>query len=136
MTELNGAPGFGDEVLAVALVSGDAFSARYDLDHVTGVVSRESHDLYGRTIAGKILVVPSAKGGTATGWRLLDLTSRGLAPAGLLLRKTNPVLVQGAVFAGIPIMHELNPDPVTSIRSGQSIRMRPREGRVELLELS
>ncbi|MFF5986807.1 aconitase X swivel domain-containing protein [Prauserella flavalba] len=133
MTELIGAVGFGDVVEAPALVSNDAFSARYDLDHDTGVISRESHDLCGQSIAGRILVVPTAKGGTATGWRLLDLQSRGLAPAGLVLRTTNPVLVQGAVFAGIPIMHELEPDPVTSIETGQLLRLIPGEGRVETL---
>jgi predicted aconitase with swiveling domain len=133
MRKLNGAAGFGNVVEARALVSFDAFSARYDLDHATGVISRESHDLCGQSIAGKILVVPTAKGGTATGWRLLDLQSRGLAPAGLLLRTTNPVLVQGAVFAGIPIMHELQPDPVTSIETDQLLRLIPAEGRVEAL---
>lgn len=128
-----GPVGYGDIIEALALVSGDAFSARYDLDHDTGVISRESHDLYGQSIAGRILVMPTAKGGTATGWRLLDLRGKGLAPAGLLLRTTNPVLVQGAVFAGIPIMHELNPDPVTTIQTGQPLRLVPGEGRVEVL---
>jgi predicted aconitase with swiveling domain len=132
MTVLNGPPGFGDVAEAPALVSTDAFSARYDLDHDTGVISRESHDLYGQKIAGRILVVPTAKGGTATGWRLLDLRSKGLAPAGLLLRTTNPVLVQGAVFAGIAIMHDLDPDPVTTIETGQLVRLIPGEGRVEI----
>lgn len=132
--QLTGPNGFGDVVEARALVSADAFSARYDLDHATGVISRRSHDLFGESVAGKILVVPTAKGGTATGWRLLDLHSRGLAPAGLLLRTTNPVLVQGAVFAEIPIMHQLEPDPVTSIRTGQLLRLVPNEGRVEALE--
>jgi predicted aconitase with swiveling domain len=132
-TGLRGPVGFGDVVEATALVSTDAFSARYDLDHDTGVISRESHDLYGQSIAGRILVVPTAKGGTATGWRLLDLHSKGLAPAGLLLRTTNPVLVQGAVFAGIPILHELSPDPVTTIETGQLLRLVPWEGRVDII---
>lgn len=136
MPEFTGAVGFGEVVEAPAIVSNDAFSARYDLDHATGVISRETHDLYGQSIAGKILVVPTAKGGTATGWRLLDLRERGVAPAGLLLRTTNPVLVQGAVFAEIPIMHELQPDPVTLIAAGALVRLVPSEGRVETLESS
>lgn len=134
MRQLKGPTGFGDVVEARALVSSDAFSARYDLDHATGIVSRKSHDLFGESVAGKVLVVPTAKGGTATGWRLLDLRSRDLAPAALLLRATNPVLVQGAVFAGIPIMHQLEPDPVTAIRTGQLVRMMPYEGRVDIVD--
>ncbi|MFC4004021.1 aconitase X swivel domain-containing protein [Prauserella oleivorans] len=134
MQQLVGPIGFGEVVEARALVSTDAFSARYDLDHTTGVISRRSHDLFGESVAGRVLVVPTAKGGTATGWRLLDLRSRGLAPAALLLRTTNPVLVQGAVFAGIPIMHRLDVDPVRTIRTGQLVRVVPYEGRVEALD--
>lgn len=133
MSTLRGAPGFGAEVAGEALVSEHAFSARYDLDHETGIISRENHDLFGQPIAGKILVTPTAKGGTATGWRLLDLSTRGLAPAALLLRTTNPVLVQGAVFAGIPIIHRIEPDPVSSIHSGQRVRLHPERGLVEIL---
>lgn len=133
ITALTGAPGFGADVEGEALVSEHAFSARYDLDHDTGIISRQSHDLYGQAIAGRILVTPTAKGGTATGWRLLDLSSRGLAPAGLLLRTTNPVLVQGAVFAGIPIIHRIEPDPVTSLHTGQMLRLSPAQGLVEVL---
>jgi uncharacterized protein len=130
---LTGPPGIGPEIEAEALVTPDGFSARYDLDHLTGVISREAHSLYGVSIVGKVLVTTSAKGGTATGWRLLDLVERGTAPAGLIFRRTNPVMVQGAALAGLPILHALAPDPVELIRSGDILRMRPTEGRVEVL---
>ncbi|MGH7312557.1 MAG: aconitase X swivel domain-containing protein, partial [Candidatus Rokuibacteriota bacterium] len=94
---LTGHPGVGDVVEGEALVSPEGFSARYDLDRTTGMISRESHPLYGRCIAGKVLVCPLAKGGFATSWALLDLKSRGLAPAALLFGWANPVMVQGAV---------------------------------------
>jgi uncharacterized protein len=129
---LSGPPGFGAPVDGVALVSSHGFSARYDLDHTTGVISRESHELYGQSVAGKVLVVSSAKGGTATGWRLLDLVSRGTAPRALIFRRTNPVMVQGAVLAGIPIMHRLEPDPIEVVATGDLVHLVPAEGRVEV----
>lgn len=129
---LSGPPGFGEPVEAPALVSSQGFSARYDLDHTTGTISREAHELYGESVAGRVLVVSTAKGGTATGWRLLDLRARGTAPAALIFRRTNPVMVQGAVLAGIPIMHRLEPDPVTAIATGDLVRLVPAEGRVEI----
>jgi predicted aconitase with swiveling domain len=131
---LRGPPGFGPEVEGEALVSSHGFSARYDLDHLTGVISRPSHDLYGQSIVGKVLVVPTAKGGTATGWRLRDLAERGLAPLALVFRRTNPVMVQGAVFAGIAIMHRLEPDPLAAIATGRRVRLRPAEGRLDVLD--
>jgi uncharacterized protein len=130
---LAGPPGFGPEVEAEALVARDGFSARYDLDHETGVISRESHPLYGQSIAGRVLVATTAKGGTATAWRLLDLVERGIAPAALIFGRTNPVMVQGAVLAGIPIVHELRPDPFTALSSGDVVRVVAGEGRVELV---
>lgn len=130
---LRGPPGFGAAVEAEALVSSEGFSARYDLDHTTGVISREAHELYGESLVGKVLVVATAKGGTATGWRLFDLVERGTAPAALVFRRTNPVMVQGAVMAGIPIMHLLDPDPTEALSTGDRIRMMPAEGRIEVL---
>ncbi len=69
---LRGPAGYGEAIEAEALVSSDGFSARYYLDHTTGVISREAHELYGQSLVGKVLVVSTAKGGTATGWRLAD----------------------------------------------------------------
>lgn len=129
---LSGPPGFGPEVVGDALVSGEGFSARYDLDHKTGVISREAHDLYGESVVGRVLVFTTSKGGTATGWRLLDLSERGTAPLALVFRRTNPVMVQGAVLAGIPIMHRLEPDAVAQIRTGDRVRLVPAEGRIEV----
>jgi predicted aconitase with swiveling domain len=129
---LSGPPGFGAPVDGEAVVSTQGFSARYDLDHTTGLISRESHDLYGQSVVGKILVVSTAKGGTATGWRLLDLVSRGTAPSALIFRRTNPVMVQGAVLASIAIMHLLEPDPVEVLATGDRLHLVPAEGRVEV----
>jgi uncharacterized protein len=129
---LAGHPGVGQVVEAEALVSSDGFSARYDLDRATGRISRTSHALYGESIAGKIFVCAVAKGGFATSWALYDLRARGLAPAAMLFGWANPVMVQGAVLAGIALMERLSPDPVATIRTGDWVRVDPAAGRVEV----
>lgn len=130
---LAGPAGVGGPVEGEALVSTQGFNARYDLDRTRGVFSRPAHDLYGQSCAGKIVVFAAAKGGIATSWALLDLKARGLAPAALIFRETNPVVVQGAVLADIPLVHRLDPDPVTTIRTGDWVRVVPEAGRVEIL---
>jgi predicted aconitase with swiveling domain len=130
---LKGHSGVGEKVEGEALVSPDGFSARYDLDRVTGRISRESHALYGELIAGKVLVCPLAKGGFATSWALFDLRSRGLAPVAMLFTWANPVMVQGAVLAGIALMDQLSPDPMEAIRTGDRVRVDPKAGRVEVI---
>jgi predicted aconitase with swiveling domain len=129
---LTGHPGVGDVVEGEALVSPDGFSTRYDLDRTTGVISRESHALYGKSIAGRVFVCPLAKGGFATSWALLDLKSRGLAPAAMIFGWANPVMVQGAVLAGVAIMDQLTPNPMQVIRTGDWVRVDPKAGRVEV----
>lgn len=130
---LTGPAGFGDPAEGAALVSEDAFSPRYDLDRATGIISRKDHAAAGASIAGVVLVVPAAKGGVAAGWAFYDLAKRGLGPAALICRETNPVFVQGAVLAGLPIMHRLTPDPVTAIRTGDRVRIEPGAGRVTIV---
>ena len=131
---LRGPAGVGPAVEGEALVSRHAFSARYDVDRDRGVVSREAHDLYGHSLVGKILVCTTAKGGIATSWMLLDMVQRGTAPIAILFQTTNPVMVQGAVLAGIAMMHRLDPDPIATIRTGDRLRVDPAHGTVEILE--
>ena len=130
---LHGPAGFGPVVEGEALVSTDAFSPRYDLDRVTGLISRRDHAIVGSSISGKVLVIPAAKGGVAAGWAFYDIARRGLTPLALICRETNPVMVQGAVLAGIPIMHRLTPDPVATIRSGDVVRLDPAAGTVTIM---
>jgi len=125
-------PGVGDAVEGEALVSTDGFSARYDLDRRTGVFSRESHVLYGQSLVDKILVFPTAKGGVATAWALLDMKARGVAPKGLIFTRTNPIMVQGAVLAAIALVHALDQDPVRAIQTGDWVRLDPGRGIVHV----
>jgi predicted aconitase with swiveling domain len=133
---LRGPAGVGPVVEGEAIVSRHGFSARYDVDRDRGVFSREAHDLYGQSLVGKILVCTTAKGGIATSWMLLDMVQRGTAPLAILFQQTNPVMVQGAVLAGVAMLHRLDPDPVTTIRTGDWLRVDPAQGTVEVLRRS
>jgi len=130
---LRGPAGVGPVVEGEALVSRQGFSARYDVDRDRGVFSREAHDLYGHSLVGKILVCTTAKGGIATSWMLLDMVQRGTAPLAILFQTTNPVMVQGAVLAGVTMMHRLEPDPVATIRTGDRLRVDPASGTVHVV---
>jgi predicted aconitase with swiveling domain len=131
---LHGHPGVGPDVEGEALVCHDNFSARYDVNRRTGVFSRESHALYGVSLVGKVCVFNTAKGGVATAWALLDMKERGVAPAALIFRKANPIMVQGVVLAGLPLMDNLEPDPLEIVETGDLLRVYPREGRVEVFK--
>lgn len=129
---LKGRAGVGPAVSGVALVSKSGFSARYDLDRERGVFSRPAHDLFGQSYLDRILVFPTAKGGIATSWMLAEMASRNMAPLGLLFSSTNPVMVQGAALADLPLMAGLDPDPATSIESGDCVELDPAAGLVRV----
>lgn len=125
---------FGPVVEGEAIVSDEGFSPRYDLDRWSGLITKPGHKLEGMSIKDKICFFPTAKGGIAAGWAFYDIKAKGIAPKAFLFGVTNPVMVQGAVLAGIPITEGWSPDPRTVLRSGDRVRLDPARRIVELLE--
>ena len=131
---LHGHAGIGKAVTAEALVAQDNFSARYDLDRIKGVFSRPAHALCGENYVGKVLVLNIAKGGVATAWMLHEMMSRDMAPAALLLNYANPIIAQGAAFAGFTLIDRFESDITQSIQNGDVIHVDPATGTVTIEE--
>ncbi len=125
---------FGQVVEGEALTSPEGFSPRYDLDRWTGEISRPGHAIEGQNIRDKILFFPTAKGGVAAGWAFHDLKAKGIAPKAFIFGVTNPVMVQGAVFAGITITEVWSQNPLDIIKMGDLVRVDPSQKRVEILQ--
>lgn len=120
--------GIGETVTGEALVANDNFSARYDLDRTRGIFSRPSHKLYGQSYKKKILVLNAAKGGVATAWMLRDMIARGIAPKALILNAANPIMAQGAAFAGLAMIDRFEVDITSAVESGATVTVRPDAG--------
>jgi predicted aconitase with swiveling domain len=126
-------PGIGPAVTGTTLVAKDNFSARYDLDRKAGVFSRPTHALAGQSYAGKILVLDQAKGGVATAWMLHEMKSRGIVPLALVFNRVNPILAQGAAFAGLALVDRFAGDVTRLVRTGDALAIDPAAGRVVIL---
>lgn len=125
--------GIGPAVSGIALVAADDFSARYDLDRIRGVFSRPEHKLYGADYVDRILVLNTAKGGVASAWMLRDMVERGLAPRALVFNSVNPILAQGAAFAGLTLVDRFDQGDITAlIHSGDEVGIEPADGRVTI----
>ena len=123
--------GIGPKVEGIALVADDNFSARYDLDRINGVFSRPQHKLYGKSYKDVILVLNTAKGGVATAWMLYEMTSRKIAPKGILFNSVNTILAQGAALAGMAMVDRFEDGDVTKIvKTGDHLIVFPDEGKV------
>ena len=123
----------GPVVEGEAVVSAEGFSPRYDLDRWTGLISKPGHKLEGTSIKDKICFFPTAKGGIAAGWAFYDIKHKGIAPKAFVFGVTNPVMVQGAVFADIAITEGWSQSPAEVIRTGDWVRVDPGRKVIELL---
>lgn len=137
MSEINDtiqlARAFGPIVEGEALVSEEGFSPRYDLDRWSGLITKPGHKLEGASIKDKICFFPTAKGGIAAGWAFFDIKAKQIAPRAFIFGITNPVMVQGAVFANITIAEGLSRPPSEIIRTGDWVRVDPSRKLVEVL---
>ena len=124
---------FGPVVEGEALVSDEGFSPRYDLDRWSGLITKPGHKLEGASIVDKVCFFPSAKGGIAAGWAFYDIKWKKIAPKAFIFGVTNPVMVQGAVFAGIPILSGWDRDPRGVVKSGDWVRVDPGRKTVEVI---
>jgi predicted aconitase with swiveling domain len=125
---------FGAVVEGEAVVSEEGFSPRYDLDRWSGVITKPGHKLEGINIRDKILFFPTAKGGIAAGWAFHDIKSKAIAPKALIFGVTNPVMVQGAVFANLTITEGWSRDPRECIRTGDIVRVDPAAKTIQVLK--
>ena len=87
----------------------------------------------GENIRDKILFFPSAKGGIAAGWAFYDIKAKGIAPKAFVFGVTNPVMVQGAVFANITITEGWSRPPEEVIRTGDLVRVDPAARTIEVV---
>lgn len=122
----------GPAVEGLALVSSEGFSPRYDLDRWTGLISKPGHKLEGQSIVDRICFFPTAKGGIAAGWAFRDIVHKGLGPRALVFGVTNPVMVQGAAFAGITLTEGLDADPLDLVQNGDLVRVDPAALRIDI----
>ncbi len=90
-----------------------------------GVITRIGHSCEGQSVKDKVLLIPTTKGGVAGGWAFFDLLKKGIAPKALVFGKLNPVMVQGAVLAGMPITEGWEDEALALVKSGDRVRVDP-----------
>jgi len=111
----------GGNASGEALVLDVPFSFIGDFDPDTGEITILNHPLFGKSLANKMLVCPTGKGGTIAPFIAYQAKKKGNAPAAILCRKVEPILCESALAIDIPILDSLSEDPVEHIKTGQFI---------------
>jgi len=99
-----------------------------------GLITRPGHKREGTNIRDKIYFFPTAKGDIAAGWAFYDIKAKGLAPKALVFGVTDPVMVQGAVFARIAITEGWSQPPSACVQTGDWVRVDPARKVIEVLK--
>lgn len=103
-----------------ALVSPEPIGFLGGVDPETGRVVEPGHPLEGQSVVGKVLVFPTGKGSTVGSYTLYRLARKGLAPAAILNRESEPIVAIGAIMGDIPMVDQV---PIEEIRTGQRVRV-------------
>jgi predicted aconitase with swiveling domain len=100
----------GDTVQALMLVPGRAsgpvlalaapLSLWGGVDPATGVIVEPRHPDAGRSVAGRILTMPAARGSSSSSSILAELLRRGVGPLAIVLGEPDEILVVGSIAAG------------------------------------
>lgn len=116
-----------------ALVSEDDIMF-YLIQPETGVVIEPAHALYGKSMAGKILIFPSGKGSSvvqADG--LFQLNKNGNMPKAMIIQYPETVLVSSAIIMDIPMVDKVDPEFYRTVKNGDQVLVNADEGYVEIL---
>ncbi|MGE5832110.1 MAG: DUF126 domain-containing protein [Methanomicrobiales archaeon] len=100
------------------LVSPEPISFLGGVDPETGEVIEKGHPLFGRRVGGTILVFPHGKGSTVGSYVIYALARNGRAPAAMVNTEAEPIIVVGAIIAGVPLID--HPEvPVSCLEDGK-----------------
>ena len=94
------------------------------VDPATGAINDPRHELFGRSVAGKVLVFPFGKGSSTGSLIMLELVRVDKAPAAIVNMRTEPILATGPIvskhFYGrqIPII-SLQENAFLKLKTGQ-----------------
>ena len=115
-----------------ALVTRMAISFTGGMDPDTGIIREPGHELFGQSVAGKILVFPTGKGSTTGSWQYYAAFKRGMAPKGIINEKAEGVVAVSAIITGPPMVHQLEKNPLDCIETGDFVRIDADKGFVEI----
>ena len=125
-TILKGCPVVSGRAAGGVLKSDQSISFWGGVDPRTGKIVDPLHDLFGQSVAGRVLAFPLGKGSSTGSLILLELARVGLAPAAMVTIHCEPILATGPIviqhFYGrqIPVM-TLSARDFARLETGQQV---------------
>ena len=115
-----------------ALVAPTTLSFWGEVDPISGRVVASGHPLEGESLGGKVLVIRSTKGSSATPLVIGLAHQAGNAPAAFVNTNVDALAVLGCVVNRIPMVADLEREPFEVIRTGDHVLVDADAGTLEV----
>lgn len=121
-----------------ALVSPEQIVWSHGVEPSKGIINDKKVGLYGQSIKGRVFVYPSGKGSTSSSTWILETIRCGNAPCAVINRETELIIAAGFLYgqllygANIPVVDNLEQDPLDVIETGDWVRVDGYKGLVEV----
>lgn len=99
------------------------------IDKKTGRVRDEKHDLFGRSVGGKILVFPNGVGSSVGAYTIYSLRYNKAAPLAMVCLHADITTASGCAISNIPLVVAGRED-YESLRDGQEVLVDAVDGKV------
>jgi hypothetical protein len=116
-----------------ALATKEPISFLGNVDPTTGVVIDPEHELFGRCIAGTVLIFPGGKGSTVGSYVIYQLKKKGVAPVAMINLHSEPIVAVGAIISGIPLVDRV-PEEILELESGELVEVDADRGFIRISE--
>jgi hypothetical protein len=117
-------------IVGRALVLTDGLSLWGGMDPATGILIDVHHPQRGANLAGRVVVMPHARGSSSSASVLAEAVRAGTAPNAILLGEPDLILAIGSAVADelygtrLPVL-VLPADELDAIRDGAEVRIGP-----------
>lgn len=116
------------------LLTNDPLSFLGGVNPETGIITDSHHELYGKNISKKILVIPSGKGSTVGSYIIYQMYKNDTAPLGLIALEAEPIIATGAIMAGIPMVDQPQKPLFKLLKNGDIVDLDADAGVIKILE--
>jgi predicted aconitase with swiveling domain len=116
------------------IITKDSISFLGGVDPNTGMIIDPHHELYGKTISGKILVMPSGKGSTVGSYVIYQMHKNNTAPLAIIALEAEPIIATGAIMAAIPMVDQPNDDIFNLVKDGDLVDLDADACKIKILE--
>lgn len=123
----------GGKATGEALVTREPICFLGGIDVKTGRVTEVGHPLEGKNIAGKVLIFPTGKGSTGGSYLIFEAAENGVGPCAMINKSVEQVTAIGCIIAEIPMVDQVDPDPVECISDGDLVEVDADAGIIRLV---